>query len=203
MYNVALWITAEYARSRQRKDDMQSSRVRSRAVASAVAFAVLIVTSWCGTNRGGQVRAQGVDGAAQLVYDMAPVKPVRAAFCPLSAEIPPGYDQQKLVGSLPERDAVTLAFFTYGDANSRRLPSPWSAILCGDCSSTGIAIRCFRPRRKCMATRPMGGRPIWTQNSCLGTNQYAHEQRRVEIRLDEPPGYSKPRHSDACAAKSC
>ena len=52
---------------------------------------------------GGQVPLPGVDGTAQLTYDTSVERPVLARFRQLSEEIPPGYNVEGLVGSLPER----------------------------------------------------------------------------------------------------
>ncbi len=113
-----------------------------------IAFLAVLLNSSCPVAVSDEGEQLAAHDATPLVYESSVAKPVQLKFQRLSAEVPAGYDREKLIGSLPDRSALTLGFFTYGDANSRPWPSLLSANRRRGYLLIGIAIRRLLPRRK-------------------------------------------------------
>jgi hypothetical protein len=135
--------------------------------------------------------SQGSEGSGSFHYDASMGEPLLPVFRQLSDEIPVGYGTRELLDSLPDQAVSELAFFTYGDANSRCV-----AVAVIRSQPNRLYVDLDRNRHFDVGEemfRPAGDSADRWQldlhaEFVVSSGQFEHVQRRAEIRVHQTTG---------------
>ena len=144
-----------------------------------------------GTILSGGNSTRGSEGSESFNYDASMGEPLLSVFRQLSDEVPVGYATRELLDSLPVRCAAELAFFTFGDANSRCVAM---AVTRSQPNRLFVDLdrnRLFDAGEE-MHRRTGGSADHWQLDLdaefVVGSSQFEHVSRRVELRVNPTTG---------------